>query len=87
MSRKPAKSAPPPTPVATPDDQVESSAPAVFTVDELAVRWSMHRQTIMAAIHAGRLKAFKPSERHYRVTRAEVERFEAENVRLQAASA
>lgn len=69
-NRKPAKSAPPPAP---PDDQ------SVFTVKQLVARWHTHRFTIIKAINDGRLKAFRPGERVYRVTRAEVERFEAES--------
>lgn len=54
------------------------SSADVFTIAELAVRWRVSRQTIMEAVHTGRLHAFKVTRRHYRVPSAEVERFEAE---------
>lgn len=49
----------------------------VFTIAELAVRWRTSRQSIMEAIHTGRLTAFKIGLRVYRVALAEVTRFES----------
>lgn len=47
-----------------------------FTVSELCERWGCERRTVWDAIHSGRLKAFRPGKRVYRVTLAEVERYE-----------
>jgi excisionase family DNA binding protein len=47
-----------------------------YTVAELCDRWRCERRTIMDAIHAGRLRAFRPGKRVYRVAIAEVERYE-----------
>lgn len=48
----------------------------VLTVNELAERWRCDRRTVTAAIHAGRLNAFRTGRRVYRIALAEVERFE-----------
>lgn len=48
----------------------------VFTITELALRWRTSRNTVTAAIHAGRLHAFKIGERRYRISETEVLRFE-----------
>jgi excisionase family DNA binding protein len=50
---------------------------AVYTVSELAAHWKCSRNTVLDAIRSGRLAAFRIGERSYRVTRAEVERYEA----------
>lgn len=50
---------------------------AVYTVSELAAHWKCSRNTVLDAIKTGRLAAFRIGERSYRVTRAEVERYEA----------
>lgn len=52
---------------------------AFFTIDELAERWRCQRNTVAAAIRAGRLQAFKVNARRYRISAAEVERFEHAN--------
>lgn len=49
-----------------------------FSVSQIADRWSTSPKTVYEAIHAGRLRAFRPNERGYRVTLAELERFEGE---------
>ncbi len=48
----------------------------VLTVDELAARWRCTRRIVLEAVHAGKLRAFKVGKRRYRVTLAEVERYE-----------
>lgn len=50
---------------------------SVLTVSELCARWKCTRKTVTDAIHAGRLKAFRLGQRAYRISLAEVERFEA----------
>lgn len=52
--------------------------PAVkfFTVAELAQRWRVSRHTITAAIHGGRLHAFKPDRHAWRISEGEVLRYE-----------
>jgi excisionase family DNA binding protein len=47
-----------------------------LTVTELTARWKCRRKTVLEAIHDGRLLAFRVGKRVYRVTLAEVERFE-----------
>ena len=53
----------------------------VFTVTELMARWKAARKTVLALIHEERLRAFRLGERAYRVTLAEVLRYEAEHVK------
>lgn len=48
----------------------------VLTVNDLMVRWGVDRKRIYEAIDAGRLRAFRVGKRTWRVTLAEVERFE-----------
>ena len=40
------------------------------------VRWKMSRKALLEAIREGRVRAFKPGRRTYRVTLAEVLRIE-----------
>lgn len=47
-----------------------------LTVTELTRRWRCDGKRIYEAIHEGRLTAFRVGKRAYRVTIAEVERFE-----------
>jgi len=49
-----------------------------FTIPELARRWRVDRHTVSAAIKAGRLRAFKPDKRVYRISEREVRRYESE---------
>lgn len=49
---------------------------AVLTVTELMARWKCTRRSVLEAIHAGKLKAFRIGERSYRVTMQEVMRYE-----------
>ena len=49
---------------------------AVLTVSELMARWKCTRKSVLDAIHAGRLKAFRIGERSYRVAMDEVKRYE-----------
>lgn len=48
----------------------------VLTVSDLMRRWKCDRKTILAAIATGKLHAFKPGARSYRVTIEEVKRYE-----------
>jgi hypothetical protein len=50
--------------------------PQVFTLSELVKRWRCDRHSLLAAIEAGKLKAFRIGARNWRVTAAEVERLE-----------
>lgn len=50
---------------------------ATYTVDELAARWRVGRNSVIAAIREGKLHAFKVGKRVWRITAAEVERYEA----------
>jgi excisionase family DNA binding protein len=47
-----------------------------MTVSDLARRWSCSRRSVLDAIHAGKIAAFKIGSRVYRVAVAEVERYE-----------
>lgn len=58
--------------------------PDCFTVKELAVRWRTTRHVVLDAIHEGRLHAFQPGGRNFRVSKAEVARFEAVQAGLEA---
>lgn len=71
MRRKRPKSSP-----ARPAELEQDPHTAVFTVDELAARWRTSRNTVVAAIHAGKLLAFKPDKRVWRISQAEVLRYE-----------
>jgi excisionase family DNA binding protein len=51
----------------------------VLTLSDLMLRWKTSRKTVLALIHAGRLRAFKIGTRVYRVTADEVERYQQEN--------
>lgn len=53
-----------------------AAPPVVFTVMELVARWRCDRRTVMEAIKADRLRAFRISKREYRIALAEVERYE-----------
>lgn len=55
---------------------------AVLTVSELAKRWRCTRASIMAAIHAGSLRAFRIGARTHRVAMDEVERYEKQEMRV-----
>ncbi len=48
----------------------------VFTLTELCRRWKCDRHGILGAIHAGKLRAFRLGKRTYRVSAAEVVRYE-----------
>jgi excisionase family DNA binding protein len=50
---------------------------AVFTVTELAAKWKCSRRSVLEAIREGRLAAFCIGKRAFRVSRAEVLRYEA----------
>jgi excisionase family DNA binding protein len=65
--------------------QANDNSKAFFTIDELAARWGCQRNTVAAAIKAGRLRAFKVNARRYRISAAEVARYELANT-TQAAS-
>jgi excisionase family DNA binding protein len=54
----------------------ENAEPHALTVNELMSRWQCPRKKVLEAIHEGRLAAFRVGRRVYRVTVAEVERFE-----------
>jgi excisionase family DNA binding protein len=47
-----------------------------LTIKDLMQRWSCSYTEVLTAIHEKRLGAFKVGKRIYRVTLAEVERFE-----------
>jgi hypothetical protein len=51
----------------------------VFTITELMKRWKCTRKSILDAVHRGELEVFKIGSRTYRVTLAEVLRFEKES--------
>lgn len=53
---------------------------AVYTISEVAARWRVTTNTVRAAIKAGRLQAFKPDQRVYRIREAEVLRYEQQNL-------
>ena len=48
-----------------------------LTVQELADRWSVTRESVYALIKQGRLRAFRLGGKLYRVSFAEVERWES----------
>lgn len=48
----------------------------VLTVPELCARWRCARRTVIEAIHADKLKAFRLGKRVYRIALIEVERYE-----------
>jgi excisionase family DNA binding protein len=50
--------------------------PPVLTVSDVMRRWRCARATVLEAIHAGRLVAFRVGLRAYRVRLDEVERYE-----------
>jgi excisionase family DNA binding protein len=55
-------------------------ASPTLTVREVMARWKCARQSVLEAIHDGRLKAFRVGNKGksaYRVTLSEVRRFEA----------
>lgn len=62
-------------PAPTPEPAKDQAAP-VFTLAELAARWRVSRHTVEEAIKDGRLQAFKPNKRGYRIHKAEVLRYE-----------
>ena len=64
-----------PPPAAAANDQA-----AVFTIPELAKRWKVDRHTITAAIRRRELAAFRVGSRQYRVSEAEVLRFEQQGL-------
>ncbi len=66
--------------------QTSNDNEAFFTIDELAARWRCQRNTVAAAIRSGRLQAFKVNERRYRISAAEVVRFENANMTKTKAS-
>lgn len=58
------------------DNAVSYDTPQTLTVNDLITRWGVDRKRILEAIREGRLTAFRVGRRVYRVTLAEVERFE-----------
>lgn len=52
-------------------------ASAVLSVEQLAKRWRLTRRSVLAMIRAGKLAAFTPGTRQYRITMAEVLRIES----------
>ncbi len=48
----------------------------VLTVNDLCERWGCTRKSVLEAIHEGRLRAFKVGKRVYRVSFAELVRYE-----------
>lgn len=80
MRKKPAQPSPPPEP------SNESSDQKIFTIDELSARWRVNRHTVEDAIKDGRLQAFKPNKRGYRVFEAEVLRYEQQHMGSAVAS-
>lgn len=51
--------------------------PAHNTIDQIAGRWSVHRQTVIRLIEAGKLRAIKVG-RAWRVSECEVQKYERE---------
>lgn len=47
-------------------------------ISELMTRWQCCRKTVLDAIKAGRLNAFKPAGNHWRIPLDEVLRFESD---------
>lgn len=68
-----------PTPAAAPPPPADPTA-AIFTIAEVAARWRVSRHTVAAAIRAGRLQAFKPDQRVYRIREDEVVRYERQHM-------
>jgi len=66
---------PPPAPPEPASDQR-----GALTIPQLMRRWSTSRNTIVAAIKAGRLHAFKIGTRVYRVPESEILRYERESL-------
>lgn len=62
-----------------PDAHVDESE-QVLTITEVAARWRVNRHTVEAAIKAGRLQAFKPDQRVWRIRKAEVLRYEQQHM-------
>jgi excisionase family DNA binding protein len=52
--------------------------PRAFTVLQLAKRWQCSPHTVRAAIVSGKLVGFRVGERQWRVSEAEVVRYETE---------
>ena len=65
-----------PTKAAPPLDEPDDQGERVYTVPQLAARWQCVQHTILAAIRAGKLQAFRINKRVWRVREAEVVRFE-----------
>lgn len=55
---------------------INDNAKTFYTVDELTERWDCTRKTVLDAIHAKKLHAFKLGARVYRIAADEVLRFE-----------
>ena len=54
-----------------------NESPKHQTIDQVARRWAVHRQTIVRLIASGKLRAIRVG-RAWRVTEAEVQRYELE---------
>ncbi len=48
----------------------------ILTVTDLAARWRCTRKSVLARIHAGDLHAFRIGMRAFRISLAEVQRYE-----------
>jgi excisionase family DNA binding protein len=53
----------------------------VLTVADIEKRWKCNRRTVYDLIKSGKLVAFTPGARTYRVTLEEVQRYERKNGR------
>lgn len=53
---------------------------SAMTISDLMRRWKCSRRSILDAIHAGKLRAFRIGERSYRVAMSEVTRYELAEV-------
>jgi excisionase family DNA binding protein len=55
----------------------------MLSVDELAARWGMHKQTVYAAIERGEIKAVRVG-RSVRISRSHIEHLEANGTKRSA---
>ncbi len=58
----------------------QAAAGKVYTIPQLCERWQASRHTLHKAMREGRLKAFRLGERTWRVSEAEVLRYEQQNM-------
>lgn len=61
-------------------EPANDQADDLYTISELATRWRVTRHVVTATIRAGRLQAFKVGERYYRIRKAEVIRYEQQQL-------